>query len=259
MSYAKWLVRRWRFWAEAHSLKTARRTFVVPAVQALEDRLLLAAPPTIPVQILVTKDADITKLGQAAIPGSLREAINKANENPGPAIIRFAVGDGPRLIKVAMPLPKITDTLVIDAATRPENMANQKISLKWEPPKNVVVPEGDGLEFIGPGANNSAVYGLIISEFERDGIRVSNCKYVQIGGPGANQGNTIQLNRKIGIHLTDGAAFNTLYHNTIYKNERSGVCIDQGSNNNVLGSLPATAEIIQSAAPPTSANGTSTA
>jgi hypothetical protein len=53
-------------------------------------------------------------------PGSLRQAINDANQNPGPDTIVFNIpGGGVHTIAPLTPLPTITDPLVIDGTTQP--------------------------------------------------------------------------------------------------------------------------------------------
>ena len=52
--------------------------------------------------------------------GSLREAINQANDNAGLDDIEFTIpGTGPHTIQPTTGLPEITDTVIIDGFTQP--------------------------------------------------------------------------------------------------------------------------------------------
>src|SRR5262249_24795914 len=53
-------------------------------------------------------------------PGSLRQAITRANAGAAPAVITFAIpGPGPFRINLRSPLPEVTAPLAIDATTQP--------------------------------------------------------------------------------------------------------------------------------------------
>jgi hypothetical protein len=53
-------------------------------------------------------------------PGSLRDAINQANQNPGPDVINFNIpGAGPQVIQSLQDLPAISDAVTIDGTTQP--------------------------------------------------------------------------------------------------------------------------------------------
>src|SRR5207237_3596523 len=52
--------------------------------------------------------------------GSLRQAIIDSNANAGADTISFNIpGTGPRIIRLASPLPEVSDTVTIDATTQP--------------------------------------------------------------------------------------------------------------------------------------------
>jgi hypothetical protein len=70
-------------------------------VEDLEDRCLL---------IVYT----VTNLNDSGA-GSLRRAINNANNNTGPDTIQFSIGNGNQIIIPATALPTITDPVTIDA------------------------------------------------------------------------------------------------------------------------------------------------
>src|SRR5436853_2502187 len=52
-------------------------------------------------------------------PGSLRQAILDANNNPGLDTISFSIGSGPKTIRPLEALPTLTDPVVIDGTTQP--------------------------------------------------------------------------------------------------------------------------------------------
>lgn len=52
--------------------------------------------------------------------GSLREAVDLANANPGSDTIEFDIGGGgPQTIQLQSPLPTVTDAVVVDGTTQP--------------------------------------------------------------------------------------------------------------------------------------------
>src|SRR5262249_12732458 len=92
--------------------------FGTQIIESLERRELLAT-------FTVTTPADLTQSGQV-VPGSLRDAINRANLNPGPDTVNFNIGgSGVHTIVVsggftpATPLPAIIDALTIDGTSQP--------------------------------------------------------------------------------------------------------------------------------------------
>src|SRR5437764_1075637 len=77
-----------------------------PALEALGDRWL-------PATLAVTNAND-------GGPGSFRQAILDADNNPGPDTITFAVpGAGVHTISPSTELPPVTDPVVIDGYTQP--------------------------------------------------------------------------------------------------------------------------------------------
>ena len=169
--------------------------------------------------------------------GSLREAINSANANPGLDSIAFDIpGPGPHTIQPLTRLPSITDTLTIDGYTQSGAGQNTK------PPgigSNAVLMveldgthagSADGLVIL---ASNCVAKGLVINRFRgagiviylepanknvvqgnfigtdvsgsialgngEDGVRIEDSEVNIIGGSQAGEGNVISGNDRAGI------------------------------------------------------------
>jgi Leucine-rich repeat (LRR) protein len=120
-------------------------------------------------------------------PGSLREAINCANSNPGPDTIKFNIpGAGPHVISPASALPQITTTTVLDATTQPGWSLGKIVLDGTATPGNV-----EGLEIAY--TNGSAVYGMVIRNFKNGrGLNCYQDTSLVIGAPG--KGNAIYGN-----------------------------------------------------------------
>ncbi|MCB0553995.1 MAG: fibronectin type III domain-containing protein, partial [Phaeodactylibacter sp.] len=106
-------------------------------------------------------------------PGSLREAINCANNNPGPDVITFNIpGNGPHTIQVSSDILTITDAYtVIDGATQP-GYINGGIIIEGANAVNT------GLSVL---ADNTEIYGLYIRNFSSTAISVYDVKNCLIG------------------------------------------------------------------------------
>ena len=229
-----------------------------PRIEGLEDRL---APATFTVTT--------AKNGGT---GSLRAAIVSANTNPGADVIDFNItGTGVQKIKLSAALPKITDSVTIDATTQPGFTTTPVVLI------NGANAPGNGL-VVGLGANGSVIHGLIIQRFSGNGIvlradgnTVEGCfigtnatgtaapgngvngiailgtaSNNTIGGDGAAQ-NLISGNHHDGVLLQGpGVTSNTLLSNFIgtdlpgtsaLPNLLDGVGITQGANTNTIGDL----------------------
>ncbi len=129
--------------------------------------------------------------------GSLRAAIECANETPGANTIRFAIpGDGVHTIFVGedndQALPALTDEgTILDATTQAGFGEDEDYSPKirldgsqtdWTGPYNAVWVRGDYCE----------VYGLEIRNFPDDGIDVTAADHVIVGA--VNKGNVLYDN-----------------------------------------------------------------
>ncbi|NNJ97675.1 MAG: DUF4347 domain-containing protein [Gammaproteobacteria bacterium] len=161
--------------------------------------------------------------------GSLHQAILDANANTGVVdTISFNIaGAGPHIINLSGPLPVIDEAVIIDGTAEPDFSYAGDSS-----PRPVVVIDGssagavDGL-VIGPSGGGSTIRGLVIQNFQNDGILL-------LGG-----NNTITANI-LGLQA-DGV--------TIAGNNLAGAGIHGNirieSSNNIIGGLtPAERNII---------------
>lgn len=123
-------------------------------------------------------------------PGSLRWCMNGANFNPGPDTIIFNIGGtGPFVIAPIIPLPVLTDQagVLIDglsqpgswAGTNPPSTANLMIVLDGA---NAGMAHG-----IHVYSSNNIIQGLVVHNFQQDGIRVQ-------ARPDVSQNNIIYCN-----------------------------------------------------------------
>jgi parallel beta-helix repeat protein len=160
-------------------------------------------------------------------PGSLREAIDRANNNAGPDSIvfniqssdpGFDVVSGVWAIKPQSPLPLVTDgNLTIDGSSQTEfssdlNLYGPEIQLDGS---EAVGSPSHGL-FILSGMNT--VRGLIINRFHNSGILLS--------GPSAND--NLLVDNYIGVNATA---------DDVLPNGQYGVYIVEGARNSI-GLLP---------------------
>ncbi len=134
----------------------------------------------------------VTNTNDAGI-GSLREAINCANEAFGPQEIHFDITENsPHIIYVGsstgQPLPNlIDDGTVIDGSTQSGFSGDPLIILDgsqtiWNGPYNALYLLGDYCE----------IYGLTIRYFPDDAIDLNNADHARIGATG--KGNVIYFN-----------------------------------------------------------------
>ncbi len=172
-------------------------------------------------------------------PGSLREAINCANAQPGPDVITFNIpGSGPFIIQLSSQLPALTDgSTTIDATTQP-NYAPGLVELR-APSQNF----GNGFTI---EADNCHIYGFRITSFGT-GIRMTQYsgspRTVYIGAP--NKGNIFFKNAD-GVGLYGSIPVAIIKSNEFYGDfslNFSGIHL-QSSNNIVGGADPAEGNII---------------
>lgn len=181
--------------------------------------------------------------------GSLRQAITKANNNPGADEIRFKIrGGGVKTMKPASPLPTITDAVTIDGYTQPgasENTlseGNDAVLLIQLNGANAGA--GSAVNGLTLRASGSTIRGLVINRFGGNGIDV------QLSGGNQNrlEGNFIGTNASGTADLGNGnngvriSAENNLVggtspaaRNTISGNEDDGVEINGANENSVRG------------------------
>ena len=187
--------------------------------------------------------------------GSLREAINQANDNTGPDTIEFDIpGVGPHTIQPAAGLPEITDAVIIDGFT--QSGASPNSNPQGFGKNSVLMIELDGsdagaasgLVLIAP---NCTVRGLVINRFQgaagifingseasgnvvqgnfigtdvsgnadlgnaRFGVLIQAAPDNTVGGSQARQGNVISGNDQFGIAIVvAGASGNVVQGNYI--------------------------------------------
>lgn len=158
--------------------------------------------------------------------GSLREAIEQANSTPGSDDITFGIfGTGTHTIQPASPLPELTEEVVIDGYTQP---GSQPATDTSNAVLNIVLDGSSssghlGLLSIDPTANGSEIRGLVISNYDRNGIFIEE---------GAN-GNVIEGNY-IGTDYTGTAG---------QPNLNCGIFI-RSSNNRIGGTTPDARNVI---------------
>jgi VCBS repeat-containing protein len=162
-------------------------------------------------------------------PGSLHQAILDANANSGVTdTISFNIaGAGPHVISLAGALPVITDTIIIDGTTEPDFAYAGDGS-----PRPVVVIDGtaagpvDGI-VLGAGSGGSEIRGLVIQNFQNDGILVQS-------------GNNVIAGNILGLQ-SDGI---TIAGNNLAGAGLHGNIRIESANNTVGGLTPAERNII---------------
>jgi len=114
----------------------------------------------------------VTNTGDGG-PGSLRDAIEQANANPGADDIDFDIdGGGPHTIQVSTALPAIDEAVTIDGYTQPGAQPNSQpigadavLLIEIQPSRTVA----DGLVI---RAGDTAIRGLVINGFTQSGIHI---------------------------------------------------------------------------------------
>ncbi len=152
--------------------------------------------------------------------GSLREAIELANANPGVDTIDFAIaGTGVQTITPTSALPVITEALVLDGTTQTGYTVNTPMI---ELDGSLAGASTDGLRIMSDG---SVIQGLVINNFGSDGIELLNADNNLIIDNmfGVDPtGTTDQGNGSFGVHINQSAN-NVIEHNLISGNDHSGV------------------------------------
>jgi hypothetical protein len=225
------------------------------AVEALEPRKLFSNT------LWVTNTAD-------AGPGSLRQAIQSADQAVGPAAIDFAIGSGPATIVPYSPLPTLGTGITLDATTQPGYAGSPIITIDGS-------DAGSYASGIVVSGGSCTIRGLVIDDFSSDGIYLSGAgsntvqnNYIGInasgtaaaangghgildaspndliGGTLASQRNIISGNGGQGVILYSSSAFNdqvegnyigtNAWGNAAVPNYLCGITI-YGSNNNTIG------------------------
>jgi len=193
-------------------------------------------------------------------PGSLRQAISRANAHPGFDIITFNIpGAGVHTIRPLTPLPLITDRVVIDGTTQPGFGGVPLIEVSGEicnPAPPPALPITNGLVIIGNASSGSTVRGLVINRFtltipdpDSPGEFIGgNGISLQSSGGNVIEGNflgtdvtgTVSLGNFRGVGIDNGSSNNVIRSNLLSGNTL-GVGIRNSSNNIVQGNLIGTA------------------
>ena len=223
--------------ARTRKVRPSRHRTPGGGVEALEPRQLLAT-------FTVTNTGDLTNTG-AVVPGSLRDAINKANQSPGADLINFNIGGtGLHTIVISpppqpnppgpQPLPAIIDQVTIDGTTQQGYNGRPVIEIDGE-------FAGNGANGLRIAASNTIIKGLAINRFTSAGIAIESTGD-QVYGCfiGTDSTGTIDEGNKGAGILIDGQSSNTIggtasgQQNLISGNDADGVLIDNGSQNNIL-------------------------
>jgi uncharacterized repeat protein (TIGR01451 family) len=177
---------------------------------ALSDLVILTAgrnshlviSPAVSMTFVVTNTND-------SGPGSLRQAIIDANNNPDPDTINFNIpGAGPHTIILASALDPITSPLTINGASQPGFAGTPVIELNGIS----AGPAADGLNI---AAGNSVVRGLVINRFSGNGIALaSNSNIVEGNFIGTNTGGAFALPNSLDGVFISGAS-NTVGGTTV--------------------------------------------
>ena len=182
-------------------------------------------------------------------PGSLRDAIEKANAAQGADNVVFNIpGAGPHTIPLKTSLPRITGPLTIDGYSQPGSSANSapdgnnavlQVVLDGTA---VVAWQGVGLDI---AAAECSVTGLVVQRFASVGIRLS------APGGSAVSGNFIGTdsagrNRRlngIGVEVAEGSSDNVIggaeprFRNVISGNRSAGIWVVRAARTKIEGNF----------------------
>lgn len=142
--------------------------------------------------------------------GSLFDAINLANANPGMDTINFNIPTAPYSITLSSILPAIVDDIFIDGTTQPGYSSRPIIELT-----------GSG----GPGITISNPNAVLLGSHIR-GLCINNC-----GAMG--------FNINSGKNIIDGCFIGTDTTGTIAKPNAYGIYIQAGADKNIIGGVGA--------------------
>jgi hypothetical protein len=153
-------------------------------------------------------------------PGSLRDAINYANNQPGLDAIEFQIPtsdsgydarSGTFTIQLSSPLPTITDPLILDGSTQAGYGGTPVIRLDGS-------GAGAGASGLVITAGDSTVRGLSIGGFSDHGIQLTGLGMNVIEG---NDIGSLAANGQFGISITGGSAGNRIGTNGDGQNDEA--------------------------------------
>ncbi len=163
--------------------------------------------------------------------GTLRQAILDANGNAGADIIAFNIpGPGVHTINPAMPLPTITDPVMIDGYTQPGSSVNTLAD--GDNAVLLIELNGSGLggsslvSGVQINSSNCTVRGLVINRFQGAAVFLSSPS-------GTTTGN-----------LVEGNFLGTDPSGTLRLGNNDGIDISFSTNNVIGGTTPASRNII---------------
>ena len=242
--------------------RRSRPQLIGTRFEALERRELLAT-------FTVTNSGDLTSTG-AVVPGSLRDAIERANLNPGADTITFNLGGAgvhtivisPAPQTIPQPLPAIIDSVTIDATTQPGYAGSPLVYING-------VDAGNAANGLQIDASSTVIKGLGIENFSQAGVRIeaggvtltgnfigvdatglltrpnagsgvvidgqADC---QIGGPQNGGANVISGNHGSGVQLINGASQNLIENNFIGTSAGGGSSVPNGGDGVLISGSP---------------------
>jgi len=202
--------------------------------------VMVMAGVALPTTYTVTNTSD-------SADGSLKWAIEEANRTSGPDIIKFEIPEtdpgydpitGIFVIQPVGRFPELTEEVVIDGYTQPGSQpaigtSNAILKIVLDGSSSSVTL---GLLSIDPGAGSSEIRGLVISNYDRNGI------FIESGANGnVIEGNYIEGNQECGIYIKSAnnriGGTTSDARNVISCNRREGIIIygAEASGNRVLG------------------------
>lgn len=208
--------------------------------------LALAAGPVFAQPVPISGCSSVVTTTADSGPGSLRAALECANNHPGFDVVTFAIpGPGPHTIQPASPLPEITEAVRVDGYTQPGASPNTLQSgndarLRIEIDGSLIAGAGNGLVVRG---GNSTLRGLVINRFNISGVGIlllSVSNTVEGCFLGTDVTGTLSRPNVDGVWM-ESASYNQIgraapaARNVISGNRYGGVGIDGGILNQVQG------------------------
>ncbi|MGH9761618.1 MAG: hypothetical protein ACREAC_12390, partial [Blastocatellia bacterium] len=180
---------------------------------ALSDLVILGQSNTNPVTVLSQSGTTFTVTNTNDTgPGSLRQAIFDANNNPGADTINFNIpGTGVPTITPVAALPDISDVVTIDGTTQSAG----KVELKGETGVTL------GAKGLNITAGNCVIRGMVIDRFNPE---------IYIVGNGGN--------------VIEGSYLGTDSTGNLYVGSAWGVAIESSPNNLIGGTTPLARNVI---------------